>query len=386
METSFLYAVGQGLQNLMELHIFVVIVIGVIIGTIGAVTPQGFGTPLFYAMLLPVVVTMHPIAGIALLVAINTVSSTCAAYLPVLFGVPGGAGSQATVLDAYPMGLRGEARRALGAAFMAGFLGTIITTLALVTVIPIAQPLVFLMGSPQLFVVALWGLTMVAVLAGREPVKGLVAAAFGLLLGLVGQQAQSGIMRYVFGEIYLLDGFSLSLVALAMFGVPASLNLFLGRLGVEQEPAPLVGRLWDGVRDAFREWWLIVRCSFMGIWVGIVPGLGSQVVDWLAYGHAAQTCKGARDTFGKGDVRGVIAPESANDAKDRGRVYDHLALGVPPEHQHGTVHCRLARTGIRAGARDAEKKPRRDLQHRLDHVDCQYHRHRDRFWALEPTR
>jgi TctA family transporter len=78
-----------------------------------------------------------------------------------------------------------------------------------------------------------------------------------------------------------------------------------------------------------REWWLVLRCSFVGVWVGIVPGLGSQVVDWLAYGHAAQTCKGGRETFGTGDVRGVIAPESANDAKDGGDLVTTLLLGFP---------------------------------------------------------
>jgi TctA family transporter len=78
-----------------------------------------------------------------------------------------------------------------------------------------------------------------------------------------------------------------------------------------------------------REWWLVLRCSFVGVWVGIVPGLGSQVVDWLAYGHAAQSCKGGRETFGKGDVRGVIAPESANDAKDGGDLITTLLMGFP---------------------------------------------------------
>ena len=92
---------------------------------------------------------------------------------------------------------------------------------------------------------------------------------------------------------------------------------------------PLKGSLFDGVRDALREWWLVLRCSFVGVWVGIVPGLGSQVVDWLAYGHAAQTCKGGRETFGTGDVRGVIAPESANDAKDGGDLVTTLLLGFP---------------------------------------------------------
>jgi TctA family transporter len=92
---------------------------------------------------------------------------------------------------------------------------------------------------------------------------------------------------------------------------------------------PLKGSLFDGVKDTLRNWWLVLRCSFVGVWVGIVPGLGSQVVDWLAYGHAAQSARHGRENFGKGDVRGVIAPESANDAKDGGDLVTTLLLGFP---------------------------------------------------------
>jgi TctA family transporter len=232
------------------------------------------------------------------------------------------------VLDGYPMGKRGEGRRALGASFMAGGMGCLIGTLTLALAIPVSRPLIYLMGSPELFVVMLWGLSMVAVLAGRRPIKGLIAAAFGLLLATVGQQAQSGVMRFVFDQPYLLDGISISIIALAMFGIPSALDLALTKLGVEQQPVPLKGSLFDGAKDALREWWLVVRCSFVGVWVGIVPGLGSQVVDWLAYGHAAQTSKNPGN-FGKGDVRGVIAPESANDAKDGGDLITTLLMGFP---------------------------------------------------------
>jgi TctA family transporter len=205
----------------------------------------------------------------------------------------------------------------------------LIGTITLAAAIPAARPIIYLMGSPELFVVMLWGLSMVAVLAGRRPVKGLIAAAFGLLLATVGQQAQSGVMRYVFDVPYLLDGISISIIALALFGVPSALDLALTKLGVEQQPIPLRGSLFEGVKDTLREWWLVVRSSFVGVRVGIVPGLGSQVVDWLAYGHAAQSCKGGRKSFGTGDVRGVIAPESANDAKDGGDLVTTLILGFP---------------------------------------------------------
>jgi putative tricarboxylic transport membrane protein len=328
MEMSLLDAAIKGLTNILHLKVFLAMMVGVSIGTFTAVAPQGLGMPLVYAILLPVVVRWEPVTGMALLIGASSVSAICAAYLPILFGIPGGSGSQATVLDGYPMGKRGEGRRALGASFMAGGMGCLVGTFTLALAIPAAKPLIYLMGAPELFVVVLWGLSMVAVLAGRRPIKGLIAAAFGLLIATVGQQGQSGIMRFVFDQPYLLDGIPLSIIALALFGIPSALDLALTKIGVEQQPAPLKGSLLDGVKDTLREWWLVLRCSFIGVWVGIVPGIGSQVVDWLAYGHAAQTSKDAKN-FGKGDVRGVIAPESANDAKDGGDLVTTLLLGFP---------------------------------------------------------
>ena len=328
MDTSLLDAAIKGLMNILHLKVFLAMLVGISIGTFTAVAPQGLGMPLVYAILLPVVVRWEPVTGMALLIGASSVSAICAAYLPILFGIPGGSGSQATVLDGYPMGKRGEGRRALGASFMAGGMGCLVGTFTLALAIPAAKPLIYLMGAPELFVVVLWGLSMVAVLAGRRPIKGLIAAAFGLLIATVGQQGQSGIMRFVFDQPYLLDGIPLSIIALALFGIPSALDLALTKIGVEQQPAPLKGSLLDGVKDTLREWWLVLRCSFIGVWVGIVPGIGSQVVDWLAYGHAAQTSKDAKN-FGKGDVRGVIAPESANDAKDGGDLVTTLLLGFP---------------------------------------------------------
>jgi TctA family transporter len=329
LEISLFDAAIQGFLNILHLEVFLAMCVGVSIGTFTAVAPQGLGMPLVYAIMLPVVIRWEPVTGIALLIGASSVSAICAAYLPVLFGIPGGSGSQATILDGYPMGKRGEARRALGASFMAGGMGALIGTFTLACAIPVAKPLIYLMGSPELFVVVLWGLSMVAVLAGRRPLKGLIAAALGLLLATIGQQEQSGVMRYVFDQPYLLDGLSVSIIALGLFGIPAALDLALMKLGVEQQPSPLTGKLFDGVKDTLREWWLVVRCSFIGVWVGIVPGIGSQVVDWLAYGHAAQSSKGGGQTFGTGDVRGVIAPESANDAKDGGDLVTTLLLGFP---------------------------------------------------------
>ena len=357
MEISLFDAAAKGFLNILQFKVFLAMLAGVSIGTFTAVAPQGLGIPLVYAILLPVVIKWEPVIGIALLIGASSVSAICAAYLPVLFGIPGGAGSQATVLDGYPMGKRGEAKRALGASFMAGGMGALIGTFTLAAAIPAAKPLIYLMGSPELFVVVLWGLSMVAVLAGRRPLKGLIAAALGLFVATIGQQEQSGIMRFVFDQPYLLDGFSVSIIALALFGIPAALDLALMKLGVEQQPAPLTGKLFDGVKDTLREWWLVLRCSFIGVWVGIVPGIGSQVVDWLAYGHAAQSSKGGGATFGTGDVRGVIAPESANDAKDGGDLVTTLLLGFPQGVSTALFIVALLAWGYLPGPEMIKKSP-----------------------------
>jgi TctA family transporter len=157
METSLISAAAQGFVNLLHFKVFLAMLIGVSIGTFTAVAPQGLGMPLVYAIALPIVIKWEPLTGIALLIGASSVSAICAAYLPILFGIPGGSGSQATVLDGYPMGKRGEGRRALGASFMAGGMGSLIGTFTLVLAIPVTRPLIYLMGSPELFVVMLWG-------------------------------------------------------------------------------------------------------------------------------------------------------------------------------------------------------------------------------------
>src|SRR5512145_1073453 len=113
MELSLIQAAGQGFLNLLDANVLMALLVGVGIGTFTAVAPQGIGTPLVYALLLPIVIRWKPITALALLLGSSAVSAICAAYLPVLFGIPGGGGSQATVLDGYPMGRRGEALRAL---------------------------------------------------------------------------------------------------------------------------------------------------------------------------------------------------------------------------------------------------------------------------------
>lgn len=319
----------QGAVTLLQPDAFLMMLVGVAIGTVVAVSPPGLGTPLAYAILIPFAITMEPVLAIALLLAMDTVTATGNTFLPVLLGIPGGASAQAIILDGYPLGRKGQAKYALGAGFTASMIAGIFSVAIWLLAIQFFRPLLAYVGSPELFLLVLWGLSMVAVLAGPRPLKGLIAVCLGLLIGSVGTEPFTGVDRYMLGLPYFLDGIHISIVALGLFGVPAALDLVVRKMGVEQRAVPLLGSLWDGVKASFQNWFLVLRSALIGVWVGFTPGLGAQVADWLAYGFAAQTCKGASETFGKGDIRGVIAPDSCNSSTDAGALIPTTLLGVP---------------------------------------------------------
>jgi TctA family transporter len=173
------------------------------------------------------------------------------------------------------------------------------------------------------------GISMVAVLSGNAPFKGLIAGAIGLAVGMVGMDPQTGVLRWVFGQLYLWDGLPLVPVALGIFAIPEIVDLTIRGTRIADVPTEKMKGVMVGIKDVFHNWFLTLRCGVVGVWVGATPGLGASVVDWFAYGHAIQSEKGAAQSFGKGDVRGVIAPEAANNAKEGGALIPTIAFGVP---------------------------------------------------------
>ena len=321
-------AMVDGLTLLMSTERLLFLAIGVFIGlALGAI--PGLGGVVGMALLLPFTFDMDQTAAIAMLVALSAVVTTTDTIPAVLFAVPGTAGSQATILDGHPMARKGEAGRAFGAAYLASMLGGLIGAVLLGVLIPILQPIVLLFRSPELFALGLMGISMVAILSGRSPIKGIIAGGLGLVLAMVGIDHQEGILRWTFGSLYLWEGLSVVVVGLGLFALPELADMLIQGSSITNVPKQAMKGVRVGMRDVMHHWWLMVRCSFLGTWIGIIPGLGAAVVDWIAYGHAMQTCKGAVDSFGKGDVRGVIAPESANNAKQGGALVPTLAFGVP---------------------------------------------------------
>ncbi|HEY4891347.1 MAG TPA: tripartite tricarboxylate transporter permease, partial [Reyranella sp.] len=248
----------------------------------------------------------------------------------VLFGVPGHVGAAATVIDGHAMAKNGEAGRAFGAGFASSLAGGLVGALVLGVSIPFLRPLLLAIGSPELLAFTLFGLSMVATLSGRAPLKGLTAAGLGLMLSMIGSRSESGTLRWTFDTLYLYDGLPLVPMTLGLFAMPELCELAVARKRIAGMHAGEIdlSSQWEGVRDVGRHWWLVLRCSILGTGLGAIPGIGSSVIDWIAYGYAQRSEKNS-ETFGSGDVRGVIAPESSNNAKEGGHLVPTIAFGVP---------------------------------------------------------
>lgn len=342
-----LEAAIEGLQSVLTFQSLSMMLLGVIIGSLVGFLP-GIGGPTTLAIMLPFVMVMKdPVPVIALLVGIDAVGNTASAFTSILISVPGSSGSQATILDGYPMAKRGEAARALSASFMASLVGGLVGPLILLASLPFLRPLVLAFGSPEFFVLTLWGLAMVGVLSGNAPIKGLMAGIIGVLIATVGLDIKSGIERFSFGEPYLWDGISLIIVALGIFGVPECIDLASRKTSIA-EKHELGSGFKQGILDVFQNLWLTVRSSAIGIWVGFLPGLGSSVADWFAYAHAVQTEKN-KENFGKGDVRGVIAPEASNNSKEAGSYIPTLAFGIPGGTSTALILVAFTAVGINPG-------------------------------------
>ena len=303
------------------------LVLGVVMGLCIGVFP-GLGGIAGLSLLLPFMFGMDPVLGLALMIGMVAVVPTSDTFASVLMGIPGSSASQATVLDGFPLAKKGEAARALSAAFASSLFGGLLGAAFLTVFILVARPIVLEFRTPELLMITLFGLSMVGILAGRVALKGLVAAALGMMVGTIGEGASAGELRMATYDIpYLVDGLKLVIVGLGIFAIPEIVALLRQDRSISDR-APLGGGWLIGVRDWFANIWLSVRCSIIGVVVGVIPGLGGSVVDWIAYGHTVQTTKD-KSQFGTGNIRGVIGPESSNNAKEGGGLVPTLLFGIP---------------------------------------------------------
>ncbi|MEJ1996276.1 MAG: tripartite tricarboxylate transporter permease [Limibacillus sp.] len=320
-------ALGEALALILQPEQLGFLFLGVLLGLSVGVFP-GLGGIAGLSLVLPFIFGMEPVSGLALMVGLVAVVPTSDTFASVLLGIPGSTASQATVLDGFPLSKKGEAARALSAAFISSLFGGLFGAVILTFFILIARPMILAFGLPEMLMVTILGLSMVAILAGRIPMKGIVAAGLGLMVGTIGEAAAGGSLRMSTYDIpYLIDGLSLVIVGLGIFAIPEIVALLRHDRAISKSGG--LGRGWiDGLRDWWRNIWLSIRCSGIGVIVGVIPGLGGSVVDWITYGFTVQWTKN-KSNFGKGEIRGVIGPESSNNAKEGGGLVPTLIFGIP---------------------------------------------------------
>jgi TctA family transporter len=333
-------------------HLFYMMV-GVLVGMVVGVLP-GLGSIAGMSILLPFVYGMDTVSALAMLIGMLAVVPTGDTFTSILMGIPGGAASQATILDGFPMAKRGEAARALSAAFFSSMIGGLVGAVVLTGFVVVARPLILLFSSAELFMLTILGLSMVGVLAGSSLIKGLLACLLGLLLGSVGAAPATGEWRMVMGIDYLIDAIPITVVALGIFAIPEIVDLLRQNAAIAGTAA--LGRGWlKGIRDTIEHWWLVLRCSAIGCIIGAMPGLGGSVADWVAYGHVVQVAKD-KSQFGKGDVRGVLAPESANNSVQGGALIPTILFGIPGSGSTAIFLGGLILLGIQPGITMVETK------------------------------
>ncbi len=337
----------EALRLLMSPDHLLFLFLGVVVGLFIGILP-GLGGMVGMALLMPLTYGMDPISGVAMLIGLASVITTSDTFPSVLMGIPGSSGSQATIMDGYPLAQKGEGARALSAAFLCSMFGGIIGALLLTLILPFAVPIVLALGTPELLMITLLGLGMVAVLSGKNPVLGLLATVMGLVLGSFGTAPTSAEYRFTLGTDYLLDGVKLTSLAIGLFAIPEFIALLTKGGAITNKKTDLGAGWLQGIKDVFRNKFLVIRHALVGAGIGFIPGLGNAIIDWINYGLVIRFSKD-KSQFGKGDIRGVIAPESANNAKEGGALIPTILFGIPGSASMALLLAALVIMGVEPG-------------------------------------
>ncbi|MFH1144362.1 MAG: tripartite tricarboxylate transporter permease [Candidatus Eisenbacteria bacterium] len=344
-------AAGEGLGLLCAWPNILYPVAGTLLAMVFAFIPGISGLTLM-ALAIPFTYSWDPLHILLFFGPLVGGATFAGSITAILFNIPGTAPNAATMFDGHPMARRGEAKTAIACSAAASALGSTFGILILILLIPVMRVAILSFGAPEFLMLAVWGLSTIAVLTKGSSIKGLSAAGLGLLLAFVGSDPRTAEPRYTLGTLYLRDGLGQVPILLGIFAIAEMFDLILsGRQtisgGVRADQ--LTGSVRRGIMAVFRNFGLFLRCSVIGTIVGMIPGIGGTVASFVAYGHAAQSGRGARGTFGKGDIRGVLAPEAAHDAKDGGSLVPVLALGIPGSAGTALLIAALTLHGIAPG-------------------------------------
>ncbi len=352
VDRAFFDAALDGADRLFQPGPMIAFVLMVPIAIVSGLMPGG-GLP-FLVVVLAFATELDPFIALPVVIGYMAANDLTEPIPSILLGIPGARSSQATILDGYPLARQGYAGYALGASYTSSLIGGIIGGVALLAVLPFARELLRHFGSAEFFLLALLGIAAVAIVSAGAVVKGLLTACLGLFIGMIGFVNIASETRATFGIDYLYDGINIVPVVVGLFAIPEIADLVISNSPVAKERLSEMLKEGNrdvsrGMREALRHKWLITRSSLIGVFIGAMPGLGPTPAHWIAYAQARQTEKGAVNTFGTGDIRGVIAPESSNNSTDGGVLMPTLIFAIPGSGPMAIVLGFLYIVGVQPG-------------------------------------
>lgn len=319
-------AVAEVFSSGSIIYVFIGVALGLCFGVI-----PGLGGTTALALLIPVTYSMEPLDAMYLAGGVMGAVAFGGSITAILLNTPGTAPNAATTFDGYPMAQQGKAGMAIGASATASAMGGLIGLFTLLLFIPLAREIVLLFGPAEFLLLTVLGLTAIAVSARGKLLRGLIAGGLGLFLAFVGTDMITGEERYTLDFSYLWDGIPLVPTLTGMFAISQMIELALKGGSVasgDRDMARRITDLWGGVTAVFKHWTVLLRGSVIGTVIGAIPGLGGTVAAFIAYTSTVQASRNP-ESFGKGNIVGVIAPESANNAKDGGSLVPTIAFGIP---------------------------------------------------------
>src|SRR5215218_3488620 len=343
-----------------SLGLWWVILPGMILGAVVGILP-GFSAQNTLIILLPLTLQMSVEAGMAFMISLYCTTQLGGGIPAILFNMPGEGGAAATTLDGYPMTKKGQAQQALVLCFAASAFGGLVSTLATMAVLPALGQLGLYFRSVEMVVVMVFGLTLIAAIAARDLLKGLIAGFLGLMIGAIGADPIYGSPRATFGFLELNDGVPLIPVLIGLFAISEALVLIESETIVRSEDLSTAkSARWhdtlEGLWITARYWWQTVWTSLIGLIIGILPGAGATIAAFLAY-HYSKMLSKTPELYGTGHPPGVIAPESANNGVTSGTLVPVFALGIPGGTTGAIMMLVLTYHGVVLGPRLFIERP-----------------------------
>jgi putative tricarboxylic transport membrane protein len=304
------------------------ILLGIVVGILPGFSPQNT-----LIMLLPLTLAVPVDQAFAFMVALYCANHLAGGVPAILMRIPGSGGAAATTLDGYPMARKGQAQQAIVLSFTASVFGGLITTLATLALLPWLSRMGLYLRSVEMVIVMLFGLTLIAAIAAKDTLKGLISGFLGLLIGVIGTDHVYNEPRASFGFLELYDGVPLVAALIGLFAVSEALVMLEEKLIVQDDARERATRSnWadtlQGLVITAKKWWHIVWTSFIGLCIGIVPGAGASIAAFVAYQQSRMWSRHP-ELYGTGVPEGVIAPEAANNGVTSGTLVPMMALGVP---------------------------------------------------------